>query len=203
MIGLPGETVELRDGRLFVDGVQIPEPYLKGTVDTRDYGPVKVPQDALFVLGDNRLNSNDSRFGLGIRAGGQGGGEGVRDRLAAVEGRVDPPVLDLGRYERGLREQGLPPDRRRRRGGARRPRRPARGRGRDLAGGLRPEGINDSKVLTALQRDAAFERIVAHAVARSVCRCTPTRIDRRGLHKTNVWLLRRASPPCPSSPTTS
>jgi signal peptidase I len=66
VIGLPGETVELRDGRLFVDGVRIREPYLKGAVDTRDYGPVTVPEGALFVLGDNRLNSNDSRFGLGF-----------------------------------------------------------------------------------------------------------------------------------------
>jgi len=66
VIGLPGETIELRDGRLYVDGVRIHEPYLKGAVDTRDYGPVRVAEGALFVLGDNRLNSNDSRFGLGL-----------------------------------------------------------------------------------------------------------------------------------------
>jgi signal peptidase I len=66
VIGLPGEVIELRNGRLFVNGHRVPEPYLAGRSDTRDYGPVEVPPDSLFVLGDNRLNSNDSRFGLGF-----------------------------------------------------------------------------------------------------------------------------------------
>ncbi len=66
VIGLPGETVELRRGKLFVDGAHVREPYLEGPPDTRDYGPVQVPVDGLLVLGDNRLNSNDSRFGLGF-----------------------------------------------------------------------------------------------------------------------------------------
>ncbi len=66
VVGLPGETVELRDGKVYVDGLEIEEPYLRGPPDTRDFGPVKVPKDKLFVLGDNRLNSNDSRYGLGF-----------------------------------------------------------------------------------------------------------------------------------------
>jgi signal peptidase I len=66
VIGLPGETVELRDGRLYVDGSEVAQPYLRGPEDTRDYGPITVPEGKLFVLGDNRRNSNDSRFGLGF-----------------------------------------------------------------------------------------------------------------------------------------
>jgi signal peptidase I len=66
IVGLPGEVVELRNGKLLIDGRRTTEPYLDGPVDTRDFGPVTVPDDSLFVLGDNRLNSNDSRFGLGF-----------------------------------------------------------------------------------------------------------------------------------------
>jgi signal peptidase I len=66
VIGLPGDTVELRRGVLFVNGARQRESYLAAREDTRDFGPVQVPADSLFVMGDNRLHSNDSRFGLGF-----------------------------------------------------------------------------------------------------------------------------------------
>lgn len=101
-------------------------------------------------------------------------------------------TTDLGRYERTLREQGF-----------------ARIAGVDEAGRgalagpmvaaavILPEdfpleGIADSKVLTANAREDAYARIVAGAVAMAVCRAMPSRIDHRGLHRSNLWLLRRA-----------
>lgn len=71
VIALPGETVEIRDDRLFIDGKEVPEPYLEeyrrktqeaGLKLTEDYGPATVPEGAYFVLGDNRRNSQDSRM---------------------------------------------------------------------------------------------------------------------------------------------
>jgi len=62
IVGLPGETIEARDGRLLIDGVPLVEPYIPDGVTTSDFGPVTVPEDRVFVMGDNRGNSHDSRF---------------------------------------------------------------------------------------------------------------------------------------------
>lgn len=64
IVGLPGETVEIRDDGLYIDGQHLDEPYLGDKVTEcagqRFCGPLTVPEGSVFVLGDNRGNSEDS-----------------------------------------------------------------------------------------------------------------------------------------------
>jgi signal peptidase I len=60
VIGLPGDIVEIHDGHVFVNGQPLDEPYLPAKT-SGSYGPTTVPPLNIFVLGDNRNFSNDSR----------------------------------------------------------------------------------------------------------------------------------------------
>jgi signal peptidase I len=75
VIGLPGETLEVRNKKVYIDGTPLEEPYVhfifppdeNGSGDFTDpsrpdYGPVTVPADSYFMMGDNRDNSQDSRY---------------------------------------------------------------------------------------------------------------------------------------------
>ena len=60
VVGLPGDTVQISGGYLYVNGVKYTEKFLSARMYS-DYGPYIVPEGHYFLMGDNRNNSNDSR----------------------------------------------------------------------------------------------------------------------------------------------
>jgi signal peptidase I len=86
VVGLPGETIELRSNKLIRDGQPIAENYPATDAPVADFGPVVLGEGQYFVLGDNRARSKDSRY-IGPISHDQLRGL-VRLRWLAIDGEV-------------------------------------------------------------------------------------------------------------------
>jgi signal peptidase I len=62
VVGLPGDTVEVGEDTVFVNGAPLDEPYRKANSPMPEFAQVTVPEGEIFVMGDNRRDSRDSRF---------------------------------------------------------------------------------------------------------------------------------------------
>lgn len=62
VIAVEGETVQVKDGRVYINGKPLKEKYVISKHDPSNFGPVKVAKGKIFVLGDNRVSSFDSRI---------------------------------------------------------------------------------------------------------------------------------------------
>ncbi len=91
VIGLPGETLSVREGVLYINGEAVEEPFLSDERTERfdravsSFGPIEIPEGSYFVMGDNRDNSNDSRA-VGFISGDM------------VIGKVRQILLPFGRF---------------------------------------------------------------------------------------------------------
>jgi signal peptidase I len=97
VIGLPGDTVELRSRQVLINGTPIDEPYAHYLFSVSDdqseshdvrsrYGPVTVPENRYFMMGDNRDNSQDSRYWGFLPA------DYVKGRALLIYWSFEPPV---------------------------------------------------------------------------------------------------------------
>ncbi len=62
VIGVEGDTVQIDDGVVFLNGEKLEEPYIREKMRSEDFGPVTVPENSYFCMGDNRNGSWDARY---------------------------------------------------------------------------------------------------------------------------------------------